>query len=196
MKKRQLCMAFFTLLIIAAGTWGMLSVRALLANSTSAGNTSLYLTGTRVIPTIAVSTSTANCASTHIPTPSTTSISAEGNIPPAIKPHLCSVPTFTAQDVRHYMSTISRFSSLRIEQVSPHFTVTRILFVTNQVANDILNADTGITDDSLIVCYVEVYGDFTVDSPFATNKKPPLYHHGQIVFDGITGSEIDMGVEP
>lgn len=83
-----------------------------------------------------------------------------------------------------------------LEQVSPHFTVTRILFVTNQVANDILNADTGITDNARIVCYVEVYSDFTIASPFPASKKQPLYHHGQIVFDGITGNEIDMGAEP
>jgi hypothetical protein len=124
------------------------------------------------------------------------STSAEGNVTPTIKPHLCSIPTFTEQDVRQYMSTVSSFTGMGIRQLSPHFTVTRILFVTNKVANDILNADTGISSDTLIVCYVEVYGDFTVDAPFTTTKKPPLLHHGEMVFDGVTGNELSMGVKP
>jgi hypothetical protein len=95
------------------------------------------------------------------------------------------------------MSTVSSFSSMRIAQASAHFTVTRVLFVTNQVANDILNADTGVIDNTLIVCYVEVYGNFTVASPFASkDRKQTILHHGQMVFDGVTGNMLVIGVVP
>ncbi len=60
-----------------------------------------------------------------------------------------------------------------------------------------INADTGVTDNSLIVCYVEVYGDFTVASPFASkDTKPTILHHGQMVFDGVTGNMLVIGVVP
>ena len=89
------------------------------------------------------------------------------------------------------MSTVSSFTGHCIGQTSAHFTVT------NQVANDILNADTGVTDNTLIVCYVEVYGDFTVASPFASkDTKQTILHHGQMVFDGLTGNMLVIGVVP
>ena len=93
------------------------------------------------------------------------------------------------------MSTIPSFTSFRIEQTSAKFIVTRILFVTNQVANDILNADTGVTNNNLIVCYVEVYDDFTISSPFSSkDRKQIILHHGQMVFDGLTGNKLVIGV--
>ena len=76
------------------------------------------------------------------------------------------------------------------------FSVTRVLFVTNQVANDLLNADTGVVSDTLVVCYVEVYGDFTVATPFTTRGDTTILHHGQMVFDGVTGNTLVMGVAP
>ncbi len=194
MKTRQFLIA---LLIAVAGIGGTLTIRAFLLNQTNSGNVSasLYATGSRVIPTVNVSTSMTNCDPKHIP--GVASDTAGGIGAPAIKPHLCSIPTFTEQDVRQYMSTFSSFTGLRIEQTSAHFTVTRILFVTDQVANDILNADTGVTDNKLIVCYVEVYGDFTVASPFASkDSKPAILHHGQMAFDGVTGNMLVMGVIP
>ncbi|MBA2284849.1 MAG: hypothetical protein H0W02_05160 [Ktedonobacteraceae bacterium] len=197
MKRRQLLIVLIVLLIAVAGVGGTLGVRALLLKpkDTVHASVALYTTGTRVIPTVKVSTSTANCDPAHIP--GVASRPARGMGAPAIKPHLCSIPTFTAQDVRQYMHTVSRFAGMRIEQVSAHYTVTRILFVTNQVANDILNADTGATDNNLIVCYVEVYGDFTVAAPFSSpGTKPKLLHHGQMVFDGVTGNMLVMGVVP
>jgi hypothetical protein len=136
-----------------------------------------------------------NCDPKHIPGVALDTTGGIGS--PAIKPHLCSIPTFTEEDVRQYMSTISSFTSMRIEQTSAHFTVTRVLFITNQVANDILNADTGVTDNTLIVCYVEVYGDFTVSSPFSSkDRKQTILHHGQMVFDGLTGNMLVIGVVP
>jgi hypothetical protein len=198
MKKRQVFIVLTTLFIIFAGLGAIFTVRTALANRTPSGNAQslLYITGTQSIPTVAVSNSTANCDPSNIPTPDSASTSAEGNVAPTIKPHLCGIPTFTEQDVRQYMSTVSSFTGRRIRQLSPHFIVTRILFVTNEVANDILNADTGISSNTLIVCYVEVYGDFTVEAPFATTKKPLLLHHGEMVFDGVTGNELGMGVRP
>lgn len=187
MKKRQWVITFFTLLLTIAGIGGTLTARAIFAPQNS-----LYSTGGLVIPTVAVSTSTANCDPQHIPTPDRSSMAVEGGN--AIKPHLCSIPTFTKQDVRQYMSTFQRFSGFRIEQISPHFTVTRILFVTNKIANTLLNADTGVSDDTLVVCYVEVYGDFTIASPFSNNR--PVLHHGQLVFDGVTGKGLVMGIVP
>jgi hypothetical protein len=148
-----------------------------------------------VIPTVKVSISSTNCDPTRIPGASSDTTGGIGS--PAIKPHLCRIPTFTEEDVRQYMSTVSSFTDHCIGQTSAHFTVTRILFVTNQVANDILNADTGVTDNTLIVCYVEVYGDFTVASPFASkDTKQTILHHGQMVFDGLTGNMLVIGVVP
>lgn len=188
--KRPLSLPLIALLALLIAIVGVGGVLAYSVRNGNTSNTSLYLTGTRVIPTVAISTSTAYCVPKLVP-------GQYGGVGiPAIKPHLCAIPTFTEQDVHDYMNNIKSFSGLRIQQVSSHFTVTRILFVTNRVANDILNAETGVPGDDMVVCYVEVYGDFTVASPFSSNRNPPILHHGQIVFDGTTGNQLGMGVAP
>ena len=209
MKKRNLVLGLIALLVVIAGTWGVLGIRARTsvpaasrngtAHASPTNQTSLYLTGALVIPTVKVSTSTANCDPKHIP--GVGSDPAHGIGATAIKPHLCSIPTFTEQDVRQYMHTVTSFTGMRIRQTSPDYMVTRILFITNGVANDPngLNADTGPSDPDLIVCYVEVYGNFRVDGgplrpPQATPSPQPVLHHGQMVFDGVTGNLLVMGV--
>jgi hypothetical protein len=209
MKKRNLVLGLVALLVVIAGTWGVLGIRARASAGAASRNgtahvsltdqTSLYLTRALVIPTVKVSTSTANCDPKHIP--SVASDPGHGIGGTAIKPHLCSIPTFTQQDVRQYMSTVPSFNGMRIRQTSPNYIITRVLFITNQVANDPngLNADTGLSDPGLIVCYVEVYGNFRVDGgpPRPTGVTPPsqpVLHHGQLVFDGVTGNVLVMGV--
>lgn len=209
MKRRNLVLGPVALLVVIAGTWSVMSIRthtsiqASSSNGTAHANstdqTSLYLTQALVIPTVKVSTSTTNCDPKHIP--SVASDPAHGIGGPAIKPHLCSIPTFTEQDVRQYMRTIPSFTGIRIRQTSPNYIITRILFITNQVANDPngLNADTGLSDPGLVVCYVEVYGTFRVDGgpPRPTRATPtsqPVLHHGQLAFDGVTGNVLVMGV--
>jgi hypothetical protein len=206
MKRRVVLCGFIALLVIIAGTWGVLEIRSLAASQSVGGNhpvaasptslTSLYLTGTLVIPTVKVSTSTANCDPKNIP--GVTSDPANGVGGQAIKPHLCSIPTFTEQDVREYMSKFTSFDGMRFHQTSPSYIITRILFITNQVANALpgLNADTGVADPNLIVCYVELYGDFSSESglPSSTPQPQTILHHGLMVFDGITGNTLDVGV--
>jgi hypothetical protein len=209
MKKRNLVLGLFALLVVIAGTWGVLGIRARTSVLEAPGNgtahasptnqTSLYLTGALVIPTVKVSTSPAHCDPKHIP--SVASDPAHGIGGTAIKPHLCSIPTFTEQDVRQYMRTVPSFNGMRIRQTSPNYIITRILFVTNQIANEPngLNADTGPIDPRLIVCYVEVYGNFRVEGgpPRPAGVIPPsqpVLHHGQLVFDGVTGNVLVMGV--
>jgi hypothetical protein len=211
MKKRNLVLGSIALLLVIGGTWGILeirartSVQAALGNTTAHSNptdqTSLYKTGTLIIPTVNVSTSTANCDPKQIP--GVGSDPAHGIGEAAIKPHLCSIPTFTEQDVRQYMRTVTSFTGIRIRQTSPEYIVTRILFITNGVANDPngLNADTGVSEPNLIVCYVEVYGTFRVDGgpprpSEATPFPPAIFHHGQMVFDGVTGNLLVIGVTP
>ena len=209
MKKRNLILGFIALLLVIGGTWGILEIRARTFVRAASGNitthnsptdqTSLYKTGTLLIPTVKVSTSTANCDPKHIP--GVGSDPAHGIGATAIKPHLCSIPTFTEQDVRQYMRTVTSFTGIRIRQTSPDYMITRVLFITNGVANDPngLNADTGPSDPNLIVCYVEVYGNFRVDGgppgrPQATPSPQIVLHHGQMVFDGVTGNLLVMGV--
>ena len=209
MKKRNLVLGLIALLVVIAGTWGVLGIRARTSVSAAPRNgtahagptdqTSLYKTGTLIIPTVKVSTSTANCDPKHIP--GIGSDPAHGIGATAIKPHLCSIPTFTEQDVRQYMRTVTSFTGMRIRQTSPDYMVTRILFITNGVANDPngLNADTGLSDPGLIVCYVEVYGNFRVDGgpprpAGVTPTSQPVLHHGQLVFDGVRGNVLVMGV--
>jgi hypothetical protein len=209
MKKRNLVLGLIALLVVIAGTWGVLGIRARAsvpaaprngtAHASPTNQTSLYLTGALVIPTVKVSTSTAHCDPKHIP--SVASDPAHGIGGAAIKPHLCSIPTFTEQDVRQYMRTVPSFHGLRIRQTSPNYIITRILFVTNQIANEPngLNADTGPSDPRLIVCYVEVYGTFRVEGgpprpAGVTPPSQPVLHHGQMVFDGVTGNVLVMGV--
>jgi hypothetical protein len=156
MNKRNLILGLIALLIVIAGTWGVLKICVRIPVRSASGNTtahisstdqiSLYKTGAIVIPTVKVSTSTGHCDPKHIP--GVDSDPAHGIGVPAIKPHLCSIPTFTVQDVRQYMRTVTSFAGIRIRQTSPHYIVTRILFITNQVANDPngLNADTGPSD--------------------------------------------------
>src|SRR5258708_8071415 len=196
MKKRYLVIGLSALLIVVAGTWGVLSMR-LRSAKTSSGNAnatnvaSLHKTGTDVIPTVKISNSTAKCDPKHIP--GVGSDPAHGIGEPAIKPHLCSIPTFTEQDVRQYMRTITSFTGMRIRQTSPDYMITRILFITNGVANDPngLNADTGPSDPNLIVCYVEVYGNFTFETVSGSSG---ILHHGEMVFDGVTGNILVTGV--
>lgn len=196
MKKSQLFILLTVFLIALAGSWGVLNIRGLLSNKKPAAQaaSALFVTGTQVIPTVALATPTTPCDTKHVP--GVASDPTEGMGSPAIKPHLCRIPTFSEQDVRQYMQSFSKFTSLRIEQLSAHFTVTRVLFVTNEVANDILYADTGVVDTKLIVCYVEVFGDFTVASPpfRTTSGKQAIYHHGQMAFDGVTGNMLVIGV--
>jgi hypothetical protein len=210
MKKRNLLLGLIALLIVIAGTWGVLEIRSRTPSQTVAAGsrsveasptslTALYLTGTLIIPTVKVSTSTTHCEPQNIP--GVSSDPARGIGGQAIKPHLCSIPTFTEQDVRAYMRTVASFNAMRISQTSPNYVITRILFITNAVANDPhgLNADTGIIDPNLIVCYVEVYGNFIVEGgppqPVRGTPRPPtILHHGQLVFDGVTGNELDEGV--
>jgi hypothetical protein len=196
MKKRVLLIACIAFPIGVAGIWGAPNIQALFTSRKPANNAataSLYITGTQAIPTIALPSPATKCDPQDIPGVASDPAGGEGA--PAIKPHLCSIPTFTEQDARQYMRTVSHFSGLRVQQISPHYTITRVLFVTNQVANDLLNADTGVVSATLIVCYVEVYGDFTVVSPFAAKgSKPVPLHHGQMVFDGVTGNMLVMGV--
>jgi len=57
----------------------------------------------------------------------------------------------------------------------------------------------GLSDPGLIVCYVEVYGNFRVDGgpprpAGGTPTSQPVLHHGQLVFDGVTGNVLVMGV--
>ena len=208
MKKRNLVLGLIALLVVIAGTWGALGIHARFRPAASrngttyaslTNQTSLYLTGALVIPTVKVSTFTANCDPKHIP--SVASDPAYGIGGTAIKPHLCSIPTFTEQDVRQYMHSVPSFNGFRIRQTSPNYIITRILFITNQVANESngLNADTGASDPLLIVCYVEVYGNFRVDGgpprpAGGTPPSQPVLHHGQLVFDGVTGNVLVMGV--
>lgn len=110
------------LLIVTVGMGSILLFAVLNGDSS---NASLYTTGTRVIPTIVIPTAPAHCDPAQVP-------GQYGGVGvPAIKPHLCTIPTFTEQDVRNYISKIKSFSSFRIQQVSPHFTVIRILFASN-----------------------------------------------------------------
>lgn len=208
MKKRYLLLGPIISLIVIVGAWSALEMHARASNPTNRSSTdaqvtptspvNLYLTGAQVIPTVKVSTSTANCDPKNIPGVGSDPVHGIGG--PAIKPHLCSIPTFTEQDVRQYMSKFPTFGGREYHQTSHSYIITRVLFITNQVANDPngLNADTGQTDPNLIVCYVEIYGDFVFDGgppqPQGTPRPPTLLHHGQLVFDGITGNEIDVGI--
>src|SRR5258708_29494144 len=172
MKKRNLILGSIALLLVIVGTWGILEIRArtsvraalgnITAHSSPTDQTSLYKTGTLLIPTVKVSTSTANCDPKHIPR--IASDPAHGIDEAPIKPHLCSIPTFTEQDVRQYMRTVTRFTGIRIRQTSPDYMITRILFITNGVANDPngLKAITRHIEHKLIVCYEEFYGNITV----------------------------------
>jgi hypothetical protein len=210
MKTRNLILTLIVIVILItlAGIWGILGLRtdpsavsSLTIKSSPTVSSSLYKTGALVIPTVKVTNSTANCDQKDLQN-LVTSDPARGTGSKGIKPHLCSVPTFTEQDVRQYMSTIHSFTGFRIAQTSAKYALTRILFVTNQVANQEpgLNADTGVSDPGLIVCYVEVYGDFSVAGPpiirpaKATPVAPPVLHHGVMVFDGLTGNVLDTGV--
>ena len=171
MKRLQILIALLILFVVIIGIWGVLAL---------------------INQRISV---TSNCDAKHIP--GVTADAARGQGLFAIKPHLCSIPTFNEQDVRQYMSTIHKFEGMRIEQTSPSYTITRILFISNQTANDTFNADTGLTDKSLIVCYVEVSGDFAVGAPGATkDSKPEVYHRGKMIFDGVTGNMLVTGVMP
>ncbi len=176
MKRLQILITLLVLFVVVIGFWG---VRTLITNQKNAS----------------ASSTASHCDAKHIPGVKVDPARGQGL--PAIKPHLCGIPTFNEKDVRQYMSSVHRFEGMRIEQTSPFYTITRIMFMSNQTANDTFNADTGFTDKSMIVCYVEVRGDFTVAAPMASKgSKPEIMHRGKIVFDGVTGNMLMMGVMP
>src|SRR5258708_19555672 len=138
MQKRKLILGSIALLLVIVGTWGILEIRArtsvraalgnITAHSSPTDQTSLYKTGTLLIPTVKVSTSTANCDPKHIP--GVGYHPAHGIGEAAIKPHLCSITTFTEQDVSQYMRTVTSITVIRIRHTSPDYMITRMLLLT------------------------------------------------------------------
>ena len=176
MKRPQVLVMLLVLFVVVLGIWG---ARTLIINQQS----------------VSAVSAASHCDSKHIP--GVTSDAARGQGLPAIKPHLCSIPTFNEKDVRQYMGSVHKFEGMRIGQTSPSYTITRIMFMSNQNANDTFNADTGFTDKAMIVCYVEVRGDFVVGAPMAQKaSKPEVMHRGKMVFDGVSGNMLVMGVMP
>src|SRR5260370_17474305 len=103
MKKRNLILGSIALLLVIVGTWGILEIRArtsvraalgnITAHSIPTDQTSLYKTGTLLIPTVKVSTSTANCYPKHIPGIGSDPAHRIRESP--LRPPLSSLPPFT-----------------------------------------------------------------------------------------------------
>ena len=106
-----------------------------------------------------------------------------------ITPHLCSIPTFTTDDVRQYVNTHA-FDDLRIDSVGQPV-VTKIAFMTSQQLSVLLNQSS--TGDNLtsIMCYVELQGNFVFYSSFSSPKE----NIGIVfeVIDGLTGNVVESG---
>lgn len=113
---------------------------------------------------------------------------------PAIQPCSDSIPSFTEQDVRDYLS---RGVSLGKIGVLGQPTVTQIVFTT-------IHDLGGATGDSsfesnypadLPICYVELSGAFRVLSPYGrgTSREASTRTTAFIVFDARTGNRFLMG---
>ncbi|GCE21730.1 hypothetical protein [Dictyobacter kobayashii] len=144
-------------------------------------------------------TTPSSVSSTHC-TPPTAPANSIGA--PAIKPHLCTTPTFTVDDVRQYIK-VHGFQGMRISSVTP-ISIASIKFVSSKEASQLMKGEsTGVADDA-IVCYVRVTGQFPAPSGPPTGRidkkstptPQPVYNSGEEVFDGTTGNMLVMGIMP
>src|SRR2546421_4735035 len=119
---------------------------------------------------------------------------------PAIHPHLTSIPAFTEEDVRTYISSHPFFSKA-IGYTEPPI-LSSIKFMTSREASALMHgAHTGLADDA-IVCYVELCGTFMITggpAPLpATTRPAPVkpFHTVHEVFDAQTGNLLMAGGGP
>jgi hypothetical protein len=105
-----------------------------------------------------------------------------------ITPHLCSIPTFTIDDVRQYVNT-HRFSDLRITSVGQPI-ATKMIFVTNYQLSLLLDESYSGPNPNSIMCYVELQGIFTFSSPFGRSA---IIRSAFEVIDGLTGNVSESG---
>ncbi len=100
---------------------------------------------------------------------------------PAIRPHLPTIPAYTAEDVQRY------FQQTGAQSAMGHVTVLRVLFISSQeVCARLQGESTGFALETL-VCFVELQG------VFYPHTYPPGFHplpssYAYEVFDAQTGN--------
>jgi hypothetical protein len=120
---------------------------------------------------------------------------SEGSNPngiPAIQPYLSSVPAFTEEDVRTFVSThpVPGGSIRSVGQPA----ITRILFMPTCEASELIHAFIGWREQDL-VCYVELKGTFTFHAypPGSRNIPHPAEAEVVEIFDARTGNCLVVG---
>jgi hypothetical protein len=111
---------------------------------------------------------------------------------PAIHPHLLSVPAFTEEDVRTFI-TEHPLPGGSIRSVGQP-TITKILFMTTSEASELIHSFISQRNHDL-VCYVELKGYFTFHGgpPGSVNTTPASEEQVFEVFDAQTGDCLVVG---
>jgi len=119
------------------------------------------------------------------------------NMPPtqpkgsaAIAPHLATVPAFTLDDARQYVTT-HRLPFRGPPDYKPQITTVEFL-TSQQVSERIHRAKTGFGADHLF-CYVELQGPFSFGGP---QGAVATYSRGVLIFDAQTGNLVISGGMP
>lgn len=111
---------------------------------------------------------------------------------PAIQPHLLSVPAFSEEDVRMFL-TAHPLPGGSIRSVGQP-TITKILFMTTCEASELIHSFISRRNQDL-VCYVELKGYFTFHGgpPGSINTPHPSEEQVFEIFDAQTGDCLVVG---
>lgn len=114
---------------------------------------------------------------------------------PAIEPHLSTIPAFTEEDVRAYVTT-HPIASPSISSAEPP-TVLSVKFITAQEASGLIHNFVSWRKDDL-VCYVELEGDFLFHGgpPGYIAKTTPTRNRIFEILDAQTGNCFITGFLP
>lgn len=115
----------------------------------------------------------------------------------ALQPHLPSIPAFTKEDVRHYVTTQPVPGGSISSVKAP--TVLKVAFITTQEASKLIQNFISWHKDDL-VCYVELEGTFTFHGgpPGRTSSFQGIPTETRVfeIFDAQTGNCLVTGFLP
>ncbi len=104
-----------------------------------------------------------------------------------IRPHLCQIPTYTADDARQYVNT-HPFTDIDMTSIGQPVAA-KIAFMTNAELDMMFHNGYTHSYPNSIICYVELRGIFTFSSLAGSRVMTKAYE----VFDGVTGVANESG---
>jgi hypothetical protein len=116
---------------------------------------------------------------------------------PAIQPRIHSIPAFTEQDVRDYLSSLNVSGSLLGGRIVLHgqLTVTQVVFTTIHDLGRATSDETweGNYPSDLPICYVELSGYLQFLGPGSRAPQGEGINTAFLLFDARTGHHLGTG---